>query len=250
MKYIKQVIRALAVVLAAGYLTWSVYRITLNTTVQVVFVACYFLALCVGMAFLKKILFKKTVRPNPVKDQLLALALALIVSVFSVNYLIPEYQKTTLTIYAGESAGQNQNLCLARIVQDGQEKLLSDMGFTESLNWIYNAEYDDMVFVAAEQGQTGRLTVELPAARSTQLIFAGGEGYSQAEIQWADGTTAQVDCTKADSEGRVIYEGTGGLIQMALWEKAILYVGALITLQFTIHFMLMFWWKSQKKENQ
>ena len=32
MKYIKQVIRALAVVLAAGYLTWSVYRITLNTT--------------------------------------------------------------------------------------------------------------------------------------------------------------------------------------------------------------------------
>ena len=52
MKYIKQVIRALAVVLAAGYLTWSVYRITLNTTVQVVFVACYFLALCVGMAFL------------------------------------------------------------------------------------------------------------------------------------------------------------------------------------------------------
>lgn len=250
MKYIKQIARGLAVLLAAGYLTWSVYRITLNTAVQVVFVACYFLLLCVSMFFLKKVLFKKVKRPKPVKDHVLALILAVAVSILFVNQLIPGYQKTTLTVYAGESTGQNQNLCLARIVQDGQEKLLSDMGFTESLNWTYNPEYDDMVFIQTQPGETGKLTMELPAAQSTQLVFAGGAGYGQARIEWADGTIAQVDCTKADSEGQVFYEGNGGIVHLSLLQKLVLYVGLVITLQFTIHFLLMLCWRSQQKRLQ
>ena len=145
MKKSKNYLALPAIVLAALYLTFLIDLHTLETSLQRVFIFCYFVVMGVLACFLKGKYAEG--KPFPLQNRIAAALLAALLVGAGWNTFLPKTSEITFTLSsAAREDGSHGEVWLVDVVTDGNAVSLSSLSVDATQGWEYNNSYDDYIF--------------------------------------------------------------------------------------------------------
>lgn len=174
-KKIKICIYEIAVLFAAYYLTYQINLITIETTIQYIFVFLYFVIVLNIVIYYRHKAFKGA---SFSLWRILAGCLVFFLLFFTTS-LIPRVQENTISVEAiSNTHGECSEVWLLRVSNDDHDLPLENLNIVEDYGWEYKDAY---VFYSKTDDTNNRLTFKI-TAKNAKLIFGRNAWAGQAVI--------------------------------------------------------------------
>ncbi len=225
------------ILLSALYLTFLVNLHTLETTMQRVFIFCYFVVMGMLACFLKGKYAEG--KPFTSKSRIAAAVLAALLVSAGWNTFLPKTSEITFTLSsAAREDGSHGEVWLVDVVTDGNAVSLSSLSVDATQGWEYNNSYDDYIFYPSAENNSGNCLTLTATASDLTLKFAKNPWSGSVSILSADNENAILDLTAAE-DGIAEYS-LSATRSYALWEKVLYTLGAWAVVSYFAQLALLF----------